>query len=173
MNRRRKKAVNFDLDTKKMKVVYPGKHYRKGYRDIKRFLEANGFKHRQWSGYISDKPLSEIEMAKVAQKINKTFPWLKKCVRRFDVTDIGEQFDMMYIFEESRRTPEKQMKHTADKKPEHSKEKQEHSEHTAESKPKPILSRAVIEKNAAIISQKQQEQQKSNLDKKKNQEQSL
>lgn len=42
---------------------------------------------------------------KVEIVMNTTFPWLRKCVKKFDVTDIGEQHDLIYIFQK----PEKSM----------------------------------------------------------------
>ena len=45
MNDKTTKAVNFDLDTKALKIYYPGKHYRQAYRDIRKFMLDNGFTH--------------------------------------------------------------------------------------------------------------------------------
>lgn len=92
-----RKAINFDLDTKVLKKYYPGKNYRDAYSDIKRFMEKSGFEHRQWSGYISLKKLSINNVFSLSQKLSKAFPWLKKCVNHFDVTDIGEQHDLTHL----------------------------------------------------------------------------
>lgn len=92
-----RKAINFDLDTKALKKYYPGKNYRDAYSDIKKFMEKSGFEHRQWSGYISLKKLSINNVFSLSQKISKAFPWLSKCVNRFDVTDIGEQHDLTHL----------------------------------------------------------------------------
>lgn len=91
------KALNFDLDTNSLKRYYPNSNYRQAYRDIKKFLIQNGFEHRQWSGYKSIEPLSDYYIIHLTSKIKKTFPWLSKCVNRFDVTDIGKQYDMAKI----------------------------------------------------------------------------
>lgn len=92
-----RKALNFDLDTNALKQHYPGKNYRQAYRDVKKFLLENGFKHRQWSGYTSIKPMADSTMRAKVLKLKKAFPWLSKCVNRFDVTDIGEQHDLTHI----------------------------------------------------------------------------
>lgn len=92
-----KKAINFDLDTKALKKYYPGKNYRHAYTDIKKFMESEGFLHRQWSGYNSKEKLSMQDIQMITKKLSKTFPWLKKCVNRFDVTDIGEQHDLTHL----------------------------------------------------------------------------
>lgn len=97
MNDKTTKAVNFDLDTKALKIYYPRKHYRQAYRDIRKFMLDNGFTHRQWSGYNSKDKLSNSDVQRFVTKLSRTFPWLGKCVNRFDVTDIGEQHDLTYI----------------------------------------------------------------------------
>lgn len=94
-----KKAINFDLDTKKLKEIYctAGKplEYLKGYKEIKEFMKENGFAHRQWSGYVSDNPMSKMQVERFVEKMTNELPWLAKCVNKFDVTDIGKQYDMM------------------------------------------------------------------------------
>lgn len=92
-----RKAINFDLDTNALKEHYPGKNYRDAYSDIKDFMQKSGFEHRQWSGYVSNEKLSIQKVASVTQRLAKAFPWLQKCVNRFDVTDIGEQHDLTHL----------------------------------------------------------------------------
>ena len=58
------KAINFDLDTKKLKDIYSKqtkKAYNTAYSDIESFMLDNQFTHRQGSGYISNMPLSDVE----------------------------------------------------------------------------------------------------------------
>ena len=93
----KKRAINFDLDTHKLKQFYPKKNYRQAYRDIKKFMTSHGFVHRQWSGYISEKPMSRLEITRVISMMSKTFPWLKQCANKVDMTNIGKQFDMMPV----------------------------------------------------------------------------
>lgn len=104
-----KKAINFDLDTKSLKEHYPGKNYREAYADIKSFMEKEGFEHRQWSGYNSKEKLTMQDIHILTIKLDMTFPWLKKCVNRFDVTDIGEQHDLTHLItgNAKERIPEK------------------------------------------------------------------
>ena len=83
-----RKFINFDLDTKALKEFYPSKDYRAAYSKIKVFMENNGFEHRQSSGYISVKPMKESQINKVILRMVHQFPWLGKCVNRFDVTTI-------------------------------------------------------------------------------------
>jgi virulence-associated protein VapD len=58
---RRYKALNFDLDTKKLREKFGEKGRRKAYSRVKTFLTKNGFSHRQWSGYASLKPMSNVD----------------------------------------------------------------------------------------------------------------
>ncbi len=90
-----RKAINFDFDTKKLKQYYPKSNYRQAYKDIKKVLLSNGFKHRQFSGYVSEKPLSDTYMIKLVKALGSKYSWFSKCVRRFDVTNIGKEHDMM------------------------------------------------------------------------------
>ena len=83
-----RKFINFDLDTKALKEFYPGKDYRAAYSKIKVFMENNGFEHKQSSGYISIKPMKESQINKIILRMVHQFPWLSKCVNRFDVTTI-------------------------------------------------------------------------------------
>lgn len=92
-----RKAFNFDLDTKKLKEFYPNKHWRMAYKDIKVFLKNENFEHRQGSGYVSKDKLYSYQVVAVVKRLNKACPWLKKCVKHFDVTDIGRQHDLTYL----------------------------------------------------------------------------
>lgn len=98
MRKWNRKAINFDLDTKKLKESYPSKNWLKAYKDIKAFMKSNGFSHRQWSGYQSEKPMSDTQILMITQMMNIKFPWLKNCIRYFDVTDIGKNYDLTHIF---------------------------------------------------------------------------
>ena len=91
--------INFDLDTKALKQYYCKTNspfeYLKAYKEIKSFLEDNGFSHRQWSGYISEEKLSNWKVNRIVYGMSKKFTWLSKCVRKFDVTDVGENYDLV------------------------------------------------------------------------------
>lgn len=106
MERRQHKALNFDLDTNALKQYYPSPHYRQAYRDISRFLQTNGFEHRQWSGYRSLQAMSDAEITLLVTRLNARFPWLSKCINRFDVTNIGRNYDLSALFVDSDEMPE-------------------------------------------------------------------
>lgn len=94
-----KKSLNFDLDTNKLKEIYPNKSYTQAYDDIKRFLLKNGFEHRQGSGYISKKDMSELKVVSIIKDLNKTNSWLKDCCKTLDYYDVGKAFNGLDIFD--------------------------------------------------------------------------
>lgn len=106
MERRQYKALNFDLDTKALERYYPSSSYRQAYRDIRHFLQSNGFEHRQWSGYRSEQAMSDAEITLLITRLNTRFPWLSKCVNRFDVTNIGKNYDLSPLFTDISDVPD-------------------------------------------------------------------
>lgn len=140
-----RKAINFDLDTKTLQKIFQSKNpfvYMAGYKQIGRFLKSNGFNHRQWSGYISMKPMSNTEITGIVRNLNKTLPWLKQCIRKFDVTNIGETFDLMFMFDKQNvKAPAKEQD---SKQPYKSPKQQQQA----------VLSVKDIKRNAKIISEK-------------------
>ncbi len=82
-----KKFISFDLDTRALKQHYPGKHYRKAYKDIARYMKSNGFDHSEWSGYFSKKSMPMAEVTYYINTMLDTFPWLESCINNFHVTN--------------------------------------------------------------------------------------
>lgn len=99
-----RKAVNFDLDTLKLREKFLDT--RKPYNDIKKFMESNGFERRQYSGYVSINPISESKIILLMKKMRKKNTWLKDCIQKFDVTEIGNTFDLKYIFDNNIKNKE-------------------------------------------------------------------
>lgn len=95
MASKNRRAIHFDLKESKLKEHYPKKDYKQAYRDISVFMKNNGFTHRQWSGYFSEKPLSFADLTDIMDKMWTEFPWLEKCATKFDVTNIGKTFDLL------------------------------------------------------------------------------
>ena len=94
-----RKAINFDIDTKKYEK-HTGRKAPTAYAEIKQFLKKNGFEHRQGSGYIS---IFEKPLPKVSQDLNNmgnTFPWLKHCIKRIDATSLGDRYDMLDVIKD-------------------------------------------------------------------------
>ena len=92
---RRYKSINFDLDTHCLEAHFGKGKRQKGYSAIKSFLTKNGFIHRQWSGYVSEKKLTYAEIYIILDNFLDACPWLTKCANRFDVTDYMAESDVM------------------------------------------------------------------------------
>ena len=89
-----KKALNFDLNDSLLRKYYPSKNYKKGWSDLKKYFINNGFKHRQYSGYVSLYPISMAEVVQVIKKLSSNYTWLKYCVKEFDMNLIGDEFSL-------------------------------------------------------------------------------
>ena len=89
-----RKALNFDLDTKKYEK-FTGKPAPTAYAEIKNFLRKNDFEHRQGSGYISKDSLNDGKIFAIIQNMSIELEWLKTCVKQIDVTNIGKQHSLI------------------------------------------------------------------------------
>lgn len=89
-----RKALNFDLDTKKYEE-YTGKKASVAYAQIRRFLSKYDFEHRQGSGYISKQSLNDGKIFAIIQSMSMQLEWLRNCVKQIDVTNIGKQHSLI------------------------------------------------------------------------------
>lgn len=87
-----RKALNFDINSNLLRKYYPSKNYRRGWKDIKSFLENSGFIHRQYSGYVLKDDIAMTDVIYLAKEMSKRLTWLKKCVKEFDVTIVGDEY---------------------------------------------------------------------------------
>ncbi len=95
MERKYYKAINFDLDTNKLKGYYP--RYQQAYKDLLGFFKAHGFMHRQGSGYVSKEKLSTADIVDLIGMFQKQFAWSGTCVKKIDVTNVGAQYDLTFL----------------------------------------------------------------------------
>ena len=95
-----RKAINFDLDDKLLQEAYPKPSYKHAWDDIKKFMLANGFIHRQYSGYESIEAMTQLKINKLIDDMITALPWLteKDVVKQIDVTDIGESYSLKHLF---------------------------------------------------------------------------
>jgi virulence-associated protein VapD len=100
VERKQYKAINFDLVTKRLNDTFGENKRRKAYTLIRRFLEKNGFEHRQWSGYRSRDTMTYTEVLDVCTRLFFELPWLGDCAGKYDVTNIGKEFDMLGIMKD-------------------------------------------------------------------------
>ncbi|MGX3097991.1 VapD family protein [Helicobacter sp. 23-1046] len=87
------KCINFDLDTKQLREIFPDST-REPYILIKKFFEDKGFGHRQYSGYISKEPLSEYQIYRIIEELAKKFTWLRKCMQEFDISNAPDRISV-------------------------------------------------------------------------------
>lgn len=92
MERKYYKAINFDLDTNRLKEYYP--RYQQAYGDLLRFFKTNGFLHRQGSGYVSKEKMTSADIVDLIGAFQKQFAWSGTCVKKIDVTNVGAQYDL-------------------------------------------------------------------------------
>lgn len=92
-------VLNFDLDTKRLKEYYP-KSRRSAYLEIQRFLESNGFEHRQWSGYVSSERRDVQEVCFLLKLFGKDHPWMEYCTNQFDVSEVKnkDKLSVLHLF---------------------------------------------------------------------------
>lgn len=95
MERKYYKAINFDLDTNRLKSYYS--HYQQAYDDLLRFFTNKNFSHRQGSGYVSNEKLMSVDIIDIIGALRKEFEWVSTCVKKIDVTNVGSQYDLTYL----------------------------------------------------------------------------
>ncbi|MDR1422704.1 MAG: hypothetical protein LBI64_07590 [Coriobacteriales bacterium] len=99
MESRRKRYINFDLDSAALRNALGGENGRKrAYSHIKKYMTGCGFEHRQGSAYMSGKALTDAEVFDLTDGIVKKHPWLAACTNGYDVTNVGATHDYLYVF---------------------------------------------------------------------------
>ena len=97
-----RKQIAFDLSQDALKKHYPRREnvqdpqfFKRAYKDIQRFMEANGFERRQYSVYVSMAELTALDVAVLTQKMAEQLPWLRQCVREITATNIGARHSLL------------------------------------------------------------------------------
>ena len=94
MERRYYKAINFDLDTRLLNQYHPTKGYHNAYYDMRKFFKHHGFYHKQGSGYVSQQKISSQDIYLLIDALYEENDWIAYCVKEFDVTNIGTQYEL-------------------------------------------------------------------------------
>ena len=97
-----RKQITFDLSQDALRQYYPRKEtaqdpqfFKRAYKDIQRFMEANGFERRQYSVYVSAEKLTALDVAVLTQQMAEQFPWLRHCVKEITATNIGARHSLL------------------------------------------------------------------------------
>ena len=93
------KEIAFDLDTNKLQDYYDD--YTRAYKDIRRFMEQNGFTHRQGSVYNSVNKMNDTGVMLLCYKLKDAFEWSVDCIKALDVANIGHQHSLMDILHDN------------------------------------------------------------------------
>ncbi len=103
MNRREQlcyKALYFDLSIEALKKFFSHKNPKGAYEKLQKFFISNHFSHEQYSGYHSQYKTTDLEIFQLIQKMRKIFPWLERCINRFEVADVGENYNLIKLFQD-------------------------------------------------------------------------
>jgi virulence-associated protein VapD len=90
-----RKAINFDLDTNKLYELTGSKT--DGYTQIKKFLLNNGFKHKQWSGYVSSEKMTHARIRFLLQELCDRYEWFPDCLNTLDVTKVEQKGKDLHV----------------------------------------------------------------------------
>ena len=92
------KALYFDLKISELVKNYSHTNPKGGYRRIYEFMKEHGFSHEQYSGYHSNKPLSDYDVFYLIKNMTSELPWLEPCISKFEVTNINDRNDLSNVF---------------------------------------------------------------------------
>lgn len=90
-----RKAIHFDLDTATVEATFGKKNTSMAYRKIRKFLESNGFAHSQYSGYMSLRPMSDLEVYRTYDMMKEALLWLEPCAQKIHVLVVADEFDLL------------------------------------------------------------------------------
>lgn len=100
------KALYFDLCIKDLKEHYSRTNPNGSYRKIQDYLVKRNFSHEQYSGYHSRNQTTDLEVFDLIRAMSLELPWLPQCLNHFEVTNVGENHDLMNLFEHAVIEPE-------------------------------------------------------------------
>ena len=102
-------AIAFDLDTEQLQALYTASSWNNAYFDIRRELEARGFRWQQGSVYFGNDDIRATDCIKAVIDLDALFPWFKPSVRDIRMMQITEEDTLMdflgYEAGRSRRRP--------------------------------------------------------------------
>ncbi len=83
---------------KELKKNFGAKKYAKGYEELYEFFCKNrDYEHRQRSVYCSNNRMTNKEVLITIIELTKKCPWLKMCLRRMDITNVGDLHEVTDI----------------------------------------------------------------------------
>lgn len=86
------RLIAFDLDTEKVIKTFGETNRARPYIIIKKYMLEHGFKHDQYSVYISNNPMSKHELNKYLIKMVSDNIWIKDCANKIRKAGIEDEF---------------------------------------------------------------------------------
>lgn len=103
-----RKQIAFDLSQQALAQNYPKpagttdpRFFKRAYGDISRFMEHNGFEHRQYSVYVSKESLTGFDVRLLVNDLACEMPWLAQCVEQIDVTNIIKEHSLLHALKDA------------------------------------------------------------------------
>ena len=90
---------------KALEKNFSKKNPQKAYRKIQRFFLRQKFTHVQQSGYHSAFKTTDLYIFQLIYRMKQELPWLSACVNCFEVTNIGENYDLTEVLSEEIAEP--------------------------------------------------------------------
>lgn len=96
------KVIHFDLSIAELRKFGL---QTKAYSILRKELKDQGFKRRQYSGYISIKPMDSQELIKCIKPILQRNPWILQCAQKIDASNVIKDivFDIKDVFDKKNR----------------------------------------------------------------------
>ena len=95
-----RKAINFDLDNNLLKQNFLQKIIRMLGEILKNILKMKILFHHQYSGYVSKDDILMTDVFNLVGKLSRQYPWLKMSVMIFDVTIVGDEYNLLPIIKD-------------------------------------------------------------------------
>lgn len=90
--------IGIDLKLNVAEVLKYFKSIDEAYDEINNFMIKNGFLPDNVCNYVSREPVSLSYAEEVTIKLNGTFHWLKHCILKYEVVEIGQTVDTTHLF---------------------------------------------------------------------------
>ena len=97
------KALNFDFDIHliqdNLNEMELEGSYRKAYYAISKYLQNNGFSHKQESAYTSDNPMSFQKIKDLIGNLTEEIPYLENAIKSMQVTSVGRTYEVTELLQ--------------------------------------------------------------------------
>lgn len=99
MGEQKRKQLTFDIDSVVAKQILGESRYTNVWKDIRKFMEKNGWEHIEGSAYMSKNPVSTVKIISTIKGLKRQYPYLDKCVKAMHQTDISKVHSLQDYFE--------------------------------------------------------------------------